>query len=78
MFHVKQCRFHTIIPNTYNSDSFEGNFTGAPRSFSTSGWIPALFPDAEVAKYHIQDVLDVDATDQAAQRIGGDPQFYGQ
>jgi len=78
MFHVKQCRFRTILPNTYDSDYSKAVLPERRALFARSGWIPALFPDAEVAKYHIQDVLDINATDQAAKRIGGNPQLYGQ
>lgn len=37
-----------------------------------------LFADAEVAKDHVQDILDVDAAGEAPERAGGDPQLFGQ
>src|ERR1044072_9320491 len=35
------------------------------------------FPDAEIAKDHIQHVLDVDAARQPAKRAGSQPQLLG-
>ena len=37
-----------------------------------------LFSDTEVAKYHVQHILNVDPTREAAQGAGSDPQLLGQ
>ena len=38
---------------------------------------PRLFADAEIAKNHLQNVLDIDSAGQAAQGLGGEPQLLG-
>ena len=37
----------------------------------------ALFADAEIAENDVQNVLDIDPAGQAAQRLGGKPEFLG-
>ena len=36
-----------------------------------------LFPDAEIPEDHVQDVLDVDLTGEAAERAAGQPELFG-
>jgi hypothetical protein len=36
-----------------------------------------LFPDAEIAKYHVQDILDVHPTGQSPHFSRREPQFHG-
>ena len=52
--------------------------TGIPENYR--GWIAAyaLFADAEVAKNHVQDILDIDPAGEAAERAGGEAQLLGQ
>ena len=38
----------------------------------------ALFANAEVAEYHVQNVLDIDPAGEAAERPGRKPQLFGQ
>lgn len=37
-----------------------------------------LFPDTELPKNHLQDILDINAPGQSAERAGGQAQFFRQ
>lgn len=40
--------------------------------------LPGLLTDAEIAKDHVEDVFDINPAGEAAQRAGGETQFFGE